>query len=142
MPPCHHIYAITKRITPDFTLVHLQKPYNSYTCILRYFGVRITGVCIFIGVFLGYLLPPTNGSNHDSSIAMQNCKMVPQHRPKIQHFAASGAQYTQCVLFPYPVPLHGTQKHDSFSAGVPAMQVHLHIYHLPSTLCALRESSS
>ena len=33
------------------------------------------------------------------------------------------------------VLLHRTQKHYSFSAGLPAMQVCLYVYHLQGTLC-------
>ena len=55
-----------------------------------YLGILVYVQLVFV-YLLEYLLPPTNGINHDSSVAMQNYKVVLQHWPNIQYFAASSA---------------------------------------------------
>ena len=110
-----------------------------------YFGVRAIGVQLIIWGFT----PPNkwNWPQFKCSYAkVLSCTEILAKCPRLSiKWCLVHIIYTFSLLSPTALnsvlPCR-TQKHTSFSAGIPTMQVHLHLNHLPGTLYAPCESSS
>ena len=94
------------------------------------------GNLVYLQYVLGYLLPLTNGINHDlrcSYTKLLSCMITLAKHPRLSinwHLI-----HPMCT-FPYQfhhVELSSTSQNSeaSLSAGIPALQVHQHVYHLP-----------
>ena len=95
-------------------------------------------------IFIWVITPPNkwNQPQFERSY-MQIAKWYCNYWPNIQYFAVKWRLVHIACTFSLSsstawnsVLPHRTQKRYSFSAGLPAMQVHLHVCHLPGTLYA------